>query len=197
MFRRARLTLTRILFGAAVSGCLNGTDPSTGFAVSGRIQNRTGRPIPADARLVVIWGVSSGSPDYSYVYGEGVIDRITGMFGVRFEGPPPAAALNNGVMGVGLVIATTDHLLKDGDSLPNRPPTFDILGVTAQHAVIFLASQPDTLQVPTWATAFDAGYAVGVGVKVPGTFDKFVPTSPSSALLIIDALTNIEVVNWT
>jgi hypothetical protein len=197
MFRRARLTLAGVLVAAAASACLDGTGPAGTFAVSGRIQNRTGRPIPADARLVVLWGVSSGSPDYSYVYGEGVIDRVTGMFGVRFAGPPPAAALNNGVMGVGLVIATTDHLLKDGDSLPNRPPTFDILGVTAQHAVIFLASQPDTLQMPAWATAFDAGYTVGVGVKVPGTFDKFVPVSPSSALLIIDALANIEVVNWT
>ncbi|HEV8398233.1 MAG TPA: hypothetical protein VGQ18_00190 [Gemmatimonadales bacterium] len=195
MVRLARLTLAGVL--VAVSACSEGTGPSTGFVVRGRIQNNTDAPIPADARLVVIWGVTSGSPDYSVVFGEGEIDRMTGTFHVRFEGPPPTEALNNGVMGVGLVVATTDHLLKDGDSLPNRPPTFDILGVTAQHAVIFLASQPDTLQVPTWATAFDTGYTVGVGVKVPGTFDKFVPVSPSTALLIIDALANIEIVNWT
>ena len=197
MFRRARLTLAGVLVAAAVSGCLNGTGPSTGFAVSGRIQNRTGRPIPADARLVVIWGVSSGSPDYSYVYGEGVIDRITGMFGVRFEGPPPTAALNNGVLGVGLVVATTDPSLRDGVVIDNRTHLTGLVGVTGQHAVIFLGTQPDTIQMPTWATAFDTGYAVGVGVKVPETFDKFVPASPSSALLIIDALANIEIVNWT
>lgn len=197
MIRRARLTLASVLVATALAGCMNGTGPSTGFVVRGRVQNNTGAPIPAGTRLVVIWGVTSGSPDYSIVFGEGVIDRMTGTFGVRFDGPPPAAALNNGVLGVGIVIATTDQTLKDGDSLPNSAPTFDILGVTAQHAVIFLATQPDTLQMPTWATGFDTGYAVGVGVKVPGTFDKFMPVSPSSALLIIDALANIEIVNWT
>jgi len=76
-------------------------------------------------------------------------------------------------------------------------PLTDIVGITAQHAVIFVNSHPDTLQLPTWVAEFDTGYALGVGVKVPGTFDKFVPVSPSSALLIIDALANIEIVNWT
>jgi len=197
MFRRARLTLAGVLVAAAVSGCLNGTDPSTGFAVSGRIQNRTGRPIPADARLVVIWGVSSGSPDYSYVYGEGVIDRITGTIHVRFDGPPPAEALNAGVLGVGFLVATTDQALKDGDVITNGSQLTGILGITAQHAVIFVGTHPDTMQMGDWVPAFETGYGLGVGVKVPGTFDKFVPTSPSSALLIIDALANIEVVNWT
>jgi hypothetical protein len=199
MIRRARLTLASILVATAASACVDATGPAGTFAVSGRIQNNTGAPIPAGTRLVVIWTVSSGSPDYSYVYGEGVIDRITGMFGVRFEGPPPAAALNNGVLGVGLVVATTDHTLKDGDRLTDgRSLLASIVGLTPQHAVIFVNGHPDTLQVPTWATAFESGYSVGVGVKVPGSvFDKFVPVSPSSALLIIDALANIEIVNWT
>ncbi len=198
MVRRARLTLTAVLVAAAVSGCLDGTSPSTGFVVRGRIQNNTGAPIPADARLVVVWTVSSGSPDYSYVFGEGVIDRMTGTLHVRFDGPPPVAALNNGVLGVGLVVATTDASMKDGDTLTSRSPVTSIIGLTPQHAVIFVNGHPDTTQVPTWATDFDSGYSVGVGVHVPGVvFDKFVPVSPSSALLIIDALANIEVVNWT
>jgi hypothetical protein len=177
---------------------LDGTGPGTGFVVRGRIQNNTGAPIPAGARLVVVWGVSSGSPDYSYVWGEGVIDRMTGTLHVRFEGPPPAEALNNGMLGVGLVVATTDQSMKDGDTLTSHYPLTSIIGLTPQHAVIFVNGHPDTLQVPTWARAFDTGYSVGVGVKVPGSvFDKFVPVSPSSAILIIDALANLEIVNWT
>lgn len=198
MVRHARQTLASVLVAAAVAGCLEGTDPGAGFVVSGRIQNNTGKPIPAGARVLVAWGVSSGSPDYSYIFGEGAIDRMTGTFHVRFEAPPPAEALNNGVLGVGLVFVTTDQVLHDGDSIPNRPPTFDILGLTPQHAVIFLATPPDTLQMPAWATAFDTSYSLGVGVKVPGSvFDKFVPARPSSAKLIIDALANLETVNWT
>ena len=46
MVRRARLTLASALVAAAVSGCLDGTGPSTGFVVGGRIQNNSGAPIP-------------------------------------------------------------------------------------------------------------------------------------------------------
>lgn len=197
MVRPARLTLASVLVAAAVSGCSDGTGPSTGFVITGRIQNNTAAPIPADARLLVVWTVSAGSPDYSYVWGEGVIDPLTGTLSVRLDGPPPAAALNNGVLGVGFIVATTDQSMQDGDTLTSSSDMTSVIGLTAQHAVIFINGHPDSLQVPTWAAAFDSGYSLGVGVKVPGTFDKFVPASPSSALLIIDALANIEIVNWT
>jgi hypothetical protein len=198
MVRRARLTLASVLVAAAASGCLEGTDPGAGFLVRGRVQNNTGAPLPASARLVVVWAVSAGSPDYGYVWGEGVIDRMTGTLHVRFDGPPPAEALNHGVLGVGFVVATTDQSMKDGDVFGTGHPLTSVVGITAQHAVIFVGSHPDTLQLPAWVPDFDAGYSVGVGVKVPGVvFDRFAPVSPSSAILIIDALANIEVVNWT
>ncbi len=198
MVRRARLTLASVLVAAAVAGCLDGTGPGAGFVVTGRIQNNTGAPIPAGARLVVVWGVSAGSPDYAYVFGEGAIDPMTGTVYVRLDGPPPAEALNNGVLGVGFIVATTDQSMKDGDVFSSGSSPTNVIGITGQHAVIFVNGHPDTTQVPKWATEFDSGYSLGVGVKVPGSvFDKFVPASPSSALLIIDALANIEIVNWT
>jgi len=198
MIRHTRLTLASLLVATAATACLDGTGPAGTFIARGRIQNNTDAPIPAGTRLVVIWTVSSGSPDYSVVFGEGAIDRMTGMMHVRFDGPPPAEALNNGVLGVGLVVATTDHTLKDGDRLTDgRSLLASIVGLTPQHAVIFV-SHPDTLYAGTWAAEFETGYSLGVGVKVPGSvFDKFVPVNPSSALLIIDALANIEMVNWT
>lgn len=192
---RASLTLVALLGTAAVSGCHDSTGPDTGFVVTGPIQNNTQAAIPADARVVVVWTVSSGTPDYGYVFGEGVLDRNAGTFRVQFDGPPPAEALNAGVLGIGLVVATTDHSLQNGDVLTDPPAGF--VGITAEHAVIFVSSRQDAMQLLDWAAAFGNGYSVGVGVKVPGTFDKFEPASPSSAVLIVDDLANIEVVNWT
>jgi len=197
MIRRARLTLATILVAAAATACLDGTGPAGAFLVSGPIQNNTGAPIPPGTRVVVVWGVTSGSPDYAYVFGEGVIDRYTGTVRVRFDGPPPVEALNRGVLGVGFLVATTDQSMKDGDVFGTGHPLTNVVGITGQHAVIFV-SHPDTLYAGTWAAEFETGYSLGVGVKVPGSvFDKFEPVSPSSALLIIDVLANIEIVNWT
>ena len=195
MGRRGFAFLAVLFFTAIATGCQDGTGPG-GFVVTGHIQNNTQASIPANTRLVAVWGVSSGTPDYSYVFGEGTINRLTGTFRIVFDQPPPVAALNNGVLGVAFLIATTDQSLTDGDSLTGSSSTAQIIGVTGQHAVIFVDHQ-DTLYVNTWVPSFPTGYSVGVGVKVPGTFDKFEPVSRSSPILIIDDLANIEIVNWT
>ncbi len=194
MSRRTHLSLATLLV-AAVAACQDGTSPGAGLVVVGHIQNKTNAPIPPGARLIAVWGVTSGTPDYGYVFGEGTIERFTGTFRIRFDRPPPTEALNAGVLGVAFVIATTDQSLKDGDIITS--PMTGVIGITAQHAVIFVASQQPAVQLPDWVAAFDTGYGLGVGVKVPGTFDKFQPANPSSARLIVDDPANIEVVNWT
>ena len=197
MARRALLFVAAGLTTAFTAGCQEGTRPAGSFVVTGHIQNNTQAPIPTNARLIAVWGVSSGTPDYSYVFGEGTINRLLGTFRIEFDQPPPVEALNNGVLGVAFLIATTDQSLKDGDILTGSSSTTEIIGVTGQHAVIFVDHQ-DTLYLNHWVASFDTGYSVGVGVKVPGSvFDKFEPVSPSSPLLIIDDLANIEIVNWT
>jgi hypothetical protein len=65
------LPVAGLLLTVALAGCSDSTDSSQGFVVTGTIQNNSQASIPPDARLVVAWGVSSGSPDYSYVFGEG------------------------------------------------------------------------------------------------------------------------------
>ena len=197
MRRWALVSMVTVCVAVVAAGCQDGTGTGAGFVVTGRIQNHTAAPIPANARLVAVWGVTAGSPDYSYIFGEGTINRFTGTFRIEFDQPPPVAALNHGVLGVAFLIATTDPSLKDGDILTGGSSTTGIIGVTAQHAVIFVDHQ-DTLYANTWVPSFPSGYSVGVGVKVPGSvFDKFEPVSRSSPILIIDDLGNIEIVNWT
>jgi hypothetical protein len=48
-----------------------------------------------------------------------------------------------------------------------------------------------------WVSRFKRGYNVGKGIDLPGTFDGFEPTSPSAVEILIDALRNINFVNWT
>ena len=195
MGQRALLLLATAFVTTVTTACENSTDPAGSFVVTGHIDNRTQAPIPANARLLAVWGVSAGTPDYSYVFGEGTINRLTGTFRIRFDQTPPIKALNRGALGVAFIIATTDQSVQVGDSSPSWTGA---IGITGQHAVIFIQNRA-TLPTPTWVDAFDDGYSVGVGVKaLPSeVFDTFAPTSRSSPVLIIDDRANIEVVNWT
>ena len=179
----------------AFLGCNDSTGPSGGFTVSGSIQNNTQMAIPANARLVVVWVVSSGA-DYSYVFGEGTIDRAAGTFAVNITAPPPAAALNAGTLGVGVVVVTTNATISTGDDLEDFPEA-DMIGAAGWYGVIYVGDPTAAEQVRSWSADFDTGYGVGVGEQVPGSFDRFVPTSASGVVLVIDDWSNIEFVNWT
>ena len=182
---------------AACGDSPTGTEIELPYVVSGPLDNRTGAPIPDGARVVVMWGVSSGSPDYSYVYGHGSIDRTTNRFTVTFDAPPPAEALNQppGV-GVGLVLVTTDPSLTDG-RLPGNWDTSKIIGASGQHSVIYLAGSP--AQLPAgWLRSFHRGYNVGEGMTIPNSsFDGFAPVAADALKVIVDDLANIDFVNWT
>jgi hypothetical protein len=181
----------------ALLACSDSTSPSEGFTVSGTIQNNTQTPIPENARLVVVWVVSYGSPDYSYVFGEGTIDPAGGSFEISMSDPPPAAALNNGLLGVGVLFVTVNAGLSTGDDIEDYPEA-DFIGAAGEYGIIYVRGNPsDAVQVREWAEDFESGYGVGVGMEVPGDFDKFVPTRRSGVVLTIDDIDNISFVNWT
>jgi hypothetical protein len=191
---RIQSALAATLLLASAVACGDGGGPSQGLVVSGTIQNNTGAPLPANTRVLVAWGVSSGTPDYSYVFGEGTVDAAAGTFRVQLDQPPPAIALNNGQLGVGLVFATTNQTVGDGDGA-DAIPLEELIGAAGRYAVIYIADP--SIQNPEWAGSFESGYTVGVGVDVENDFDQFQPSSASSMVLIIDDLANIDFVNWT
>jgi len=193
-------TIRRCAVGLSTSAllaCGDSSGPTEGFSVSGTIQNNTQSPVPANARLLVVWVVSSGSPDYTYVFGEGTIDRDAGTFEVRITDPPPTAALNDARLGVGVIVLTTNATVSTGDDM-DAVPQADFVGAAGRHGVIYIAGDPaDAAQSRAWALDFTHGYGVGVGVSVPGDFDKFAPTNASGVVLVVDDWENIEFVNWT
>lgn len=83
-----------------------------------------------------------------------------------------------------------------GDDIDDIPEA-DVIGAAGPYGVVYVGDPAGATQLRSWAADFEAGYAVGVGEEVPGSFDKFVPTSASSVVLIIDDLSNIDFVNWT
>ena len=197
---RLRAVTATVFTALALVACGDsptGTGIELPYVVSGPLENRTGAPIPEGARVVVLWGVSSGSPDYAYIYGHGTIDRATNRFSVTFDAAPPAEALNQPQgLGVGLVLVTTDAALADG-RLPADYDTSKIIGASGQHAVIYLAGSPS--QAPTgWPRSFRRGFNVGEGITIPNSsFDGFAPIAADALRVIVDDLANIDFVNWT
>lgn len=184
------------LVGLALAlACGDATGPGA-LVVTGTIQNNTQGGIPASARLLVVWVVSSGGADYTYVHGEGELNASAGTFRVRLT-PPPGAALNEGGLGVGVLLLTTDPSIGEGGDISNVPGV-SLLGAAGQHGVIYVAGDPaEAAQFRDWAAAFPTGLSVGVGQEVPGAFDKFVPADPSGVVLTVDDLANIDFVDWT
>ena len=188
-------TAVAAAFVAAIClGCSDSGGPTEGFVVTGTIQNNTGAPVPANIRLLVAWVVTSDDPDRSYVFGEGTIDLAAGTFRIQLDDPPPAAALNLGGLGVGIIFATTNQAVGNGFDIGRSPPG-QLIGAAGRHGIIFIGDQ--AIQDPQWATQFNSGYGVGVGVDVENDFDRFEPAAASSVVLIIDDLANIDFVNWT
>ena len=191
-----RILLPLLLSALAMVECSeNPTEPNNDlpYTISGTLVDRTSEPVPGSTRVVVAWVVSSGSPDYTYVYGEGALQEQAGTFSLTFDAPPPAAALNSSGLGVGIVLLTTDAELQAGDDLGET--TSGIVGAAGEYAVIYLDSDPE--EIGGWPSDFRPGYSVGRDVDLPGTFDGFEPVRPSSIEIIVDDPENIDFVNWT
>jgi hypothetical protein len=196
MTRRTVFSFAGALGLCCFTACGDGTGPTDGFVVSGTIQNNTASPIPSNARLLAVWVVSAASPDYTYVFGEGTIDGATGTFELVLSEPPPAQALNDGTLGVGILVVTTDQGVSSGDDIADVAEA-ELIGAAGSYGVIYVEDPSSASSFGSWPAEFEAGYGVGEGQDEPTGFDSFVPTDPTDVVIVIDAFANIEFVNWT
>lgn len=146
---------------------------------------------PAGARILVLWTVSAGSPDYSYKAGE--LQVTGGTFSGTLAAPPPAA-LNNGVLGVANLILVPDSFsLPDGKVADFNAIKTALIGGAETHAVIYLASP---MSMP-WADRFGTGFSCGeLAPPLPGkSFDTFEPTDCGA--LEVTVATKPDWPNWT
>jgi hypothetical protein len=170
------------------------------FTASGTMKDRKQIQLPENARVVVVWVVTAGNPNYDYVFGEGTIDYGNKSFKIEFDEPPPSEALNwydSGALGVGIVLITTGQRLENGVFSPDSVINTDVLGASGQYCIIYAEGNFETLGMGSWLKDFNQGYSVGKGIKIPSDFDGFEPIDPTTIEIIIDDLENIEFVNWT
>ncbi|MFH0901186.1 MAG: hypothetical protein V2A73_11220 [Pseudomonadota bacterium] len=162
-----------------------------GLSVNGSV---VGTAVPANAKVVVVWLVmSSGSPDYTYKYGEGTSTNAS--FVVTMTADPPAQAIDSSGFGVGYVmLVASDAQIPDGIVTKDQLQPF---GLSARYAIIWKNA---TVTDIDWTTAFPAGFMCGRCVPASDgeIFDGYEPVDCSQVQ--IETATDIEtldVCNWT
>jgi hypothetical protein len=186
------------LLSLVILGCESSTEPkdnSGTFTVSGILENKNGTEITDDMGVYILWTVSSGSPDYTYVWGKGTIDKDKMTFKVELPNNPPEEALNLKTIGVGQIFLLKDQNLPEG-KLPIQYDRSKFVGATAWFAIIYKENDNSDSEID-WLPLFKKGYNIGVGVEGTGTFDSFKPVTNETIKLIIDEILNIKFVNWT
>jgi hypothetical protein len=171
-------------------------DAGSGFAAGGSLTPGPGKQVPENAKVVVLWSVSSGSPDYLYKFGEGTSSGVT--FALPLPTPPPAEALNRAELGVGLVLLMpTDFSQADGRVTDEDVFVDALIGAAGQYAIIYKANAQ--VAEPGWTSLFPVGYSCGKGVEAPAgsSHDTFEPVSCASISITVDDAGNIDFVNWT
>lgn len=145
-------------------------------------------PVPA-SKVVLIWEVSSGSPDYAYKLGEAAVTN--NAFTLSLAGPPPTEALNADAFGVGLLA-----LVKDTASIPDGKiasfPQSEVIGSAPEMAIIYRKSAGNA---PGWVSSFPMGYACGKVNGKQGSFVTFAPVDCNT--LQVDVSQSPEFPNWT
>lgn len=177
--------------GGGTAGTNLGQDPGASGGFSVRATDTASAP--AGSKVVVLWSVSSGSPDYLYAFGSGTLNGS--QVSISFPSSPPEEALNGGVLGIGLLAVI------DGDLPEGRVQDFDeskVRALSAHHAVVYRANASGSLLETGWDASFPVGFACGRCVpKEPDSespFDSFAVEDCSKIEL---EPAGARVCNWT
>ena len=185
--------------------------------LKGAIINESGKPIPEDATIVILWEGRRSM----YVHGTGTIDRTTNTYSIPLT-PPPLEGSNkiaeeypSFIFGVGIIYVVPDSIaqteLAEGTILTSEY-TGPFYGSTEFSGIIYLNSDPAILSPPgeedcrqKWLSKFHEGFSFGVGKPATNepasgtcTFDQFAPVVSGGLNVIIDTnRNNFPWVNWT
>lgn len=184
------LVLTLLSVGCQQDGSIGGDG-----VIAGLTQTDPGTTPTAAGETAIVWSVSSGSPDYDYIAGQGTLSS-TG-FEISLPTAMPAAAVNSYGVGIGVIAAWADNAPPDGRISDEESDAFEsrIIGATERHAIIYIA--PDAVDELGWTTAFPDGFSCGVGVAAESGFDSYEPIDCDLMQLRIGNLDDFDFVNWT
>lgn len=168
------------------------------YTISGTLHPAREITLGRNTRVLVLWIVLSEYPGQGYIFGEGTVDFANYSFVINFDEAPPPEALNevnDSAFGVGFVILTANQKW-DGKIEEADFPADEIIGISANHAVIYIDGNFKSMPDAGWINNFGQGYSVGQGVDMPEGFDEFKPVAPNKFQIIIDDFENIEILNF-
>jgi hypothetical protein len=188
-------SLVVLTMAVAGAGCSKSETPG-GQAIRGPVDSE----VQGEGRTaVLLWEVSSGSPDYVYKFGEGTV--ANGRFSIALPGNPPADAINSFGVGIAIIVVLpAGKTLADGKLAANAFTPDDMAGVSTRYSVIWRAqtlSLPSTAPEDFWPFSFPPGYACGACTPKPdgGSFEGFAPTSCDQ--IQITTYDIDQMCNWT
>lgn len=164
-------------------------DASVGLlSISGMINGE----IPEGSLVVVIWSVTSGSPDYTYKFGQGVSSGNS--FTVVFPKDPPVEALNAMDLGVGVVLTFPPNT-SIADGIVDNALLNSSIGASPEGAIIFRKS--GTLDI-SWASNFSIGtYECAQCSRNGNPFDDWKFKNCGSITVDVGDLSSHNFCNWT
>lgn len=173
------------------------------LSVQGLVTAMPGAIVPGEGKVLVIWAVAAGSPDYSYKYGEGASSGTS--FTLTLPTAPPEEALGDyspaglGQLGVGLLsLVPSDFQLPDGRVTDLEAIRAARVGVSRRHAIIWRAGPWEQSELG-WPSSFpDGQYACGRCVEDDNDFfDNYEPVDCAEVEILVGDLDTVEPCNWT
>lgn len=147
---------------------------------------------PEGTKVVVLWSVFAGSPDYLYAFGAGSTKGASVY--VSLSGPPPAEALNDGKIGIGLV-ATVAAGTDIAEGKLEGDIESAVQGFSPDHAIIYRNSTEQVLK-SGWDVTFPQGYACGRCQRAEAGFDGYA-VDDCANLKIVPMSANPDACNFT
>jgi hypothetical protein len=150
----------------SVGSSTTATRPSTTptepmMIVEAEVRARDGQALPDSGTVVITWVVSAGPEDYVFVYGMGT--QRGAEFVVQLDAPPPAEALNNATLGVGVVLLVPgDSAVTEGriEGREFEEGALEVVGGAGRYAVIYRAGEEPGLAWPMSSRSVLAAVAV-------------------------------------
>ncbi len=153
--------------------------------------------IPSEIHnVVILWLVTSGSPDYVYVFGQATVDGTTVT--LDLDDDPPVEAINSYGLGVGTVLVMDPGCsLPEGkyvEGLPEGCGAGAMLGLSAEYSIIYKTNE--VLEIG-WTAEFPLGYSCGKCVSPSGgeMWDTLVPVDCGDVKVNMDP--EAHACNWT
>lgn len=206
---RLRVAVACAMLLAACGGDADGSP--TSLSITAQLGST-----PREAsEVLVLWNVTSGSPDYIYLWGRANFEGDS--FELALRQRPPADAINNYGLGVGyLLISPRSVGLPDGKLTKDQVASLGTLsGGSERQAIIWVDHDQANARIDAlapmltaeelersrkhWLFDFPQGYSCGNGrpPRDGETFDGYEPIDCDQIEMRLGDLEAFEFPNWT